>query len=343
MNEARVNAATRILMEAADRVMKKRTKTLRAWRSEYLKKRYLDMLSPEDLRRRYEMIRYNLKMVNEPMRPGPLPVLTEKEYFMRSFVHVCEEFRIRELTPSTCIKKAVKLPPNYQQGLIAFEAGRYLANTNDPAQMPSYLVRYSSKKHITDLYNDGSLIVRPGSFYSRNKDLTDTQTDQELERFYEAHPSEVKITDPKTGQDIPALGNVTFTTKSEVDYWQYSMSTVFDVRLFTEYGCDACLIIKQPEEYIKRLVNAFYQKVAGPHIWGWHHQPIHYLDQHDPNLPPGAKSVDVYFTKSIRYYYEKEYRIAWVPTLIPVRTIEDELISLNMGPVKDICDLIILE
>src|SRR5207245_1534191 len=82
-----------------------------------------------------------------------------------------------------------------------------------------------------------------------------------------------------------------------------------DIRLFDDFGYDACVILTDPADFICRVQHA-----VDHHCRGWitDHQNVKYIDPY--NWKQAAKS-DVFFAKDFKYWYQQEYRIAWLPPI----------------------------
>jgi hypothetical protein len=114
----------------------------------------------------------------------------------------------------------------------------------------------------------------------------------------------------------------------------YCLSSVFDVRLFDDFGYDACVILADPAEFIQRIQHA-----VDHHCKGWltDHQSVRYIDPY--NWKKAIKE-DVFFTKDVQYWYQHEYRIVWIPSMDYDRILEP--LHLEIGSLDGKAQLILL-
>ena len=82
------------------------------------------------------------------------------------------------------------------------------------------------------------------------------------------------------------------------------MSDSFEPRLFNDFDADACLIIKNPLEFISRM-----EKSLPSNIFKFCHQKIKYFDP----LIDDPLETCLIFSKNFAYTYQNEYRIAFIP------------------------------
>jgi hypothetical protein len=303
----------------------------------------LEYLSNEQLLKYCENMRYNIKMSSEPNNPFPtLPIYSEREFFIRAYMHALREIKNRNIDPRIDKKKFV-LPNNYQSALSVFESCRYGPNEVDSVgkrtKLTRFFVKYGEAQFMIDLYDNGTLWIRPAWYY-KNEKLNDTQIDQEMEKIYSFHPSHIKIEHPNIGP-VELIDNVQLRTVMATDYWLYCLSMVFDIRLFAEYCKEkndmACVIIKKPKQFIRRVIDAVNKEI--PNFVGGY-GGIEYIDIINPSSIIDRKPSDVCFTKDMRFYFEKEFRFVWVPAG-PALKIDIDHLEINIGSCHDCCDLII--
>jgi hypothetical protein len=177
----------------------------------------------------------------------------------------------------------------------------------------SYLLKLGKTEHMRALHENGSLRIGPASGYS-DPSLNAAIRDDELKLSAFGLRSEVKmeVIDHKTGKSrgpIEPLGNVTYTTASKTDFYVYCMGSSLDLRLFGDFGYDACVIFWNPNDFKSRLHAAMRLQLLG---WTGFDQPVHYLDPFNCT----KDELNVLSSKHQRYWYQHEYRFGWVPPAI---------------------------
>src|SRR5207248_1805016 len=143
-----------------------------------------------------------------------------------------------------------KLPrPTYPVPPRAVEALRRITTP----EAGTYLVKYGERKHMADLYEQGWLMIKPASSY-RDPSLNTAVRDDELTVSGIGLRSSFRIgiLDQSTGEQIfeaPPLSNVVCTSTSIKNYFVYCLSSTLDIRLFDDFGYDACVILTDPADF----------------------------------------------------------------------------------------------
>ena len=110
------------------------------------------------------------------------------------------------------------------------------------------------------------------------------------------------------------------------------MSTALSPRLFLDFDADACLIIKEPNNFINRILESFAKQCP---YWYGRPEIVEYVDP----LKPSFKKVDVFKTKHFRYAYQKEIRLVWLPSN-PQKELQHQ--EIEIGNIKSFSELISL-
>jgi hypothetical protein len=89
------------------------------------------------------------------------------------------------------------------------------------------------------------------------------------------------IDDSRIGKKIPInpIGNLTYTDRSKTDYYVHCMGLSLDLRLFADFGYDACVIVRDHGSFEDRLSKAV-AKLVPDFIGGA--GPITYVDPYNP-------------------------------------------------------------
>ena len=81
------------------------------------------------------------------------------------------------------------------------------------------------------------------------------------------------------------------------------------MRLFDDFGYDACVIFIDPTDLIQRVQHAMEHHCTG---WPTDHQYVRYIDPYNWKK---AEQSDVFVAKNFKYWYQHEYRITWLPPM----------------------------
>jgi len=157
------------------------------------------------------------------------------------------------------------------------------------------LVRITRRDWALDMLRAGRLRFAPAQSYS-DASLGAARADDEMAKSYRRPGQVVSITG-QGGEAIPALSDVTFTTRrsrerdgalEDMPYWLLSFSSDLDPRLFSEfYGEDvasaACVVVFDPMAMVRRAL---------PHLCRAAPTsmkdlfPVEYRDPHHPEGRP---------------------------------------------------------
>ncbi|HWA89031.1 MAG TPA: hypothetical protein VG889_03285 [Rhizomicrobium sp.] len=303
------------------------------WRKQYRQRRYLEHATAAGLEDR---TRYTVENAYTLLESGKLglrrPENGERDW-VELFTHCHEEYRLRGESFPDGFLTGAKVPratfPNPPPMVAALKK----AGCPRPG---TFLVRLGRKEHMRDLHEHGRLRISAASSYS-DPSLNPAIRDNELEISTVSLKSEVRIQalDRQSGKPkglIVPLGDVTRTRSSTSDYYVYCLSGVLDFRLFGDFGYDACVILTSPDAFVQRLFKAASAALPG---WMGASEPVRYLD---PYRSKDAQ-MDVYFSKHHRYWYQREYRFAWLPPKAKAPPLPPAF--LELGDLSDISTLIV--
>jgi hypothetical protein len=303
------------------------------WRQDYRQDRYLEHLSLDELEQRVRDVLTNISVLSEDGKLSLPPVEKGTGYWIQLFTHLLEEFALRGQSFRAGFLKDNPMPiPTWPEMPRAARAvsGRVF----EPGK---FLFKFGKQEHLKSTLETGMIRLAPASSYS-DPSLNYAIRDDEL-NFTVQMPAKdtwIQEVDEKTlnpaGGRIKALGNISFTQTVPSDYYVYCLSSLFTFRLFDDFEADACLVIKQPKQFIERVLLAGFTKLPN---WLARVDAVDYLDP----LRTKRESVRAFFAKHFRHSYQKELRIIWVPenrqqNLQPVFT--------ETGPLHEIAEIIVL-
>jgi SEC-C motif-containing protein len=305
------------------------------WSLKYQERRYLEYLQVNDLVARAHDILTNITTLTEALKISLHPINPTGRYWMRLWSDVLTECRIRGYQypyPLDQNIEAAKIPKHDLPGLKdAINTFKGLGIEED-----TYWVKYGKYQFLKDTLEKGILRIAPASSYN-DPSLNPAQQDDELKISTFSLPSEVtlEITDGKTGKPkgrINPKGNVKYTMTASSNYYVCCLALSFYNRLFGDFEADCALVIKDPIEFMNRLLPAFRKKLSGCDGCA---QPVVYYDP----LNPPSEQLPMYFSKHFRFWYQQEYRFIWIPpSLYKIY----DLIFVEIGNLKDISEIICL-
>jgi len=203
--------------------------------------------------------------------------------------------------------------------------------------MDNYLYKFGKQQHIEEMLKFGRMRIAAASSFD-DPSLNLAVRDKELEvSFIDSSENIlIQVVDEQTlevKRDIAPIGDIQLTLESPSDYYVMCFASIFESRLFDEFGADACLIIRDPLRFVTRI---FKEIQAREPKWTGRATFVTYYNPQSPEVLPKS----VFFYKDNSYKYQQEYRIVFRPSM-SVRTLEP--IFIEMGNLEDYCELVNLE
>jgi hypothetical protein len=145
------------------------------------------------------------------------------------------------------------------------------------------------------------------------------------------------IDDSRIGKKIPInpIGNLTYTDRSKTDYYVHCMGLSLDLRLFADFGYDACVIVRDHGSFEDRLSKAV-AKLVPDFIGGA--GPITYVDPYNPGKGNARVS---HSSEAPSQFVSAEYRCVWCPPKPPETPLSPLFVELDT--LADTHELIILD
>ena len=187
---------------------------------------------------------------------------------------------------------------------------------------------------MEELFYEGHLRIQPASYYTR-EDLNGAIRDNErrLPLSFALSRDDIQeiVLNPEDVPEVTPDQRVEVLFQSPADYWMHCLTESVEPPLFVDFEADACVIVRDREQFADRLRHAA-QKLIGERCQAG---PVEYVD---PLLPKRAE-IFLPMAKHFGYAYQAEYRFCWFPmTPIP----ELKHVDLALGSLEDIADLITL-
>jgi hypothetical protein len=303
------------------------------WREEYRRDRYLEHTNQEEIEQRTRDIFTNVLILDEGGKLTLARMEKGTGFWMRLFTHILEECALRHGGFRMGFLKGTPIPVATWPAIP--RAVR--ATTGRQFEPGKYLFKFGKRKHLTQSLEKGIIRLAPASSYA-DPSLNYAIRDDELHFTVHVPPTDAWIQKvdehnlQPVGERIRPLGNVSFTHSVPTDYFVYCLSMRLDFRAFDDFEADACLAIREPKQFVERLLRAGFSKLPD---WVARVGPVDYLD------PFKAKRQDVsaFFAKHFRYSYQFELRTVWVPKQ---RQLQLTPMFVELGSLGDIAELITL-
>lgn len=289
---------------------------------------YLRNAHDEALKKRHESICGNLWEPNSSGEAELRHDAGERAYWTKRLTGVRSEMHRRGQLSEVGYDEATLLAGNTLPSTII--------KAIDGLKLPrkKFLVRFSSAQYTRDALERGSFLIKPAGTYKTDSSLNAAQADDELSHFAVTAERKLKMQlhgylpgeDPSQARPIHHTPLEMFHYMNTSNFYVLCMADAFNPRMFVDFKADAALIIKDPNEFSRRIGRAFLRQLPGSIP---KEASVSYYDPYTiqrENLKPG-------FSKNFSYAYQDEYRMLWWPgpTASPLTPI-----SVEAGDLSDI-------
>jgi len=174
--------------------------------------------------------------------------------------------------------------------------------------------KFGKREHMEALLNRGIVRIAPASSFA-SAELNGARRDDELSLETKPSRSDLEALCRRDAIGPPAKEVVearawSYVTQAKTDYFVYCMAERFDHRLFDDFEADACLVIRDPSVFEQRLRL---HVGGGLDSWKAYSTQVDYID---PLFPP-LETLNPFFCKQFRFFYQREYRHLWIPPKEP--------------------------
>lgn len=305
------------------------------WREQYRKNRYCRYLTQDELNQRFRDILFNILTLTPERKIGFLANLPVAGPWWKLMTHVQEEFAIRHGPYPAGYTRDILHSEPYPDFVGALADRAAAAFASRPPYTGPVLLRHGSPQFMTALHERGQIRVRNASYY-KTPDHNGAVRDDELRLHVSlAVDRESMFKVVKNPEDMPADyqgQRLDFRFDHRRDFWVYCLTSSLEPRLFVDFDATACVVIKDPPEFTRRLRAAGATYFPGS---DGKDGPVNYVD---PLLPKTAR-LFVPMSKHFRYEYQREHRFIWSP---PPTATSIGFVDVTLGPLTDIADLIVL-
>lgn len=296
-------------------------------RTHYRTERYLEHSSLEELVQRLKDIRRNMLTFSCTGIPS-YDFSSSVSGLIARAADVELELELRQATSAAIVLASPEVfSPEYPKIKKAICAWGGRSHPTSP-----YFVKYGKLADLEKLCGEGEIRLRPASDYS-DPSLNLAIRDEELETVVGLPVGTRLKMQCNNGeyQELPIAGRIFSRKKSETDFYIYCTAAKYDHRLFDDFNSDACLLVHEPKDFVRKIVEACTQSHSD---WLFAEKMVCYYDPLRLN-----RIDDISLSKHFRFWYQHEYRIVLKPKC-PIRKLEP--IKLSLGKVSDLCELIVL-
>src|SRR5882672_5361379 len=234
------------------------------WRASYRARRYARHLSQAELNRRVRDVFLNLLRLTPEAKIGFPPISAESSRWMELWTHVLEEMRLRHGPyPAGFTRDILHSEPIPDlAGELADKAAAALGQrAHDPQQI---FAKFGKRAYMEALYYRGSLRIQPASFFKATGHNVAVRDDELALPMSFALSRDEIVRLVRNPQDVPAEApdhRVDVRFSFPTDYWLYCLTMSLEPRLFVDFDAQACLIIRDKNEFRNRLVRSASEKL----------------------------------------------------------------------------------
>lgn len=262
---------------------------------------------------------------------APMNVMANESWWV-GFTHVLEELDLRGESwrqPSIDMKTHLVMPRS-ERVLKSMALAKRKSIAHD-----GWHYKFGKREHMGALINKGTVRIAPASSFSSSA-LNGARRDDELNLA--TKPAWGDLADLCRRDGIHPPQETTnrdwiYVTQAKTDYFVYCMAERFDHRLFDDFEADSCVLFHDPSTFEGRL-RARVQEVMGE--WRPLSTQIEYID---PLFPP-VETLNPFFCKHFRFFYQREYRHIWMPSADPGPL---KAFFVDLGSLQDIAELVMLD
>ncbi|HET7552697.1 MAG TPA: hypothetical protein VFK04_15500 [Gemmatimonadaceae bacterium] len=294
----------------------------------YLRNPYLLQLTDDQLMRRMEDILANVHVINE----RGLISLDSSDPTLRYWMSLTNDIAAemaRRHGPYPAGWHGQMIDGGNLPGSLARDREPRAKVLRPAAALPAtYFVKYGELRYLEAALREGKLRIAPASRYN-DPSLNPAIRDDEL-TIDIAYDPYVPFNPYPPGTVLLPPSRVPLRKQLNTNYYVYCIASTLSMRLLYDFGAEACIVFRDPNEFLARLCTAMRKCVPG---WRCTVGDVSYLDP----LQVNPSEVDVLMGKHFRYAYQREVRVAWLP---PAPTRQLEPLFLSVGSLEDIAELI---
>ena len=302
---------------------------IKGWQAHYQQRRYLKSATSDQLTERSKDLCANLATLSRESRLVFPSSGAVKDYWLWLFIHVQEEYKSRKEEPPFITYTS----PTKEQ-ILALEKYQSIK----PGQA---LIKFGKYDHMRNLFENGKLMISPASSYS-DSSLNRAIYDNELmfDQYIRGEEVCFNYPDKQSGEikNMKPVGDVHISTGLKTDYYVYCMTHTLKDRLFNDFSADSCVITRDVSEFTNRLKAAVQSQLSG---WSIYSDSVEYIDPYDADLRLSDPTLNLFFSKHFRYWYQQEYRFVWIPSTCMPNNLEP--FQIELGSLRRLAELIDLQ
>lgn len=301
------------------------------WRLAYYKQPYLLLEDDQVILDRFSDLFTNSLDISHEGKIGVSPMMEDDARFARLFTEIIEETNTRGILHRDSMGAGKdQIQAYFENGTpLGVEMFKGIEKTEE-----NWLLKFSQKEFVDDMYKFGRFRISPASYYAKGSHLRAVK-DLEMNRNYRLKAINDVINGNNSfdfqGQAIDIKNGVVPVEFLMDDYYLFCSCKEINRRMPTDFEADSVLIIKNKQEFLKRLKDELF--ISYPD-WEFIERDVHYYDPYN-DLPTDRNQE---FYKHLAYAYQKEHRCI----LRPKHPIKEKLKAffIEVGSLEDIAEVV---
>ena len=303
------------------------------WRYEYFNCPYLLLEEDDTVTARFLDIFTNIVDISKEGKIVLSPMLKNEGRLGRFFTQTLEENSWRGILTPDAVRQATGQISAYFENGPPVGIDMFGNMTHQPG---AWLVKYSKKEFVEQMYNFGRFRISPASEYA-NENHSKAVKDVEMERSYRLKA----LVDILAGRDTFNFQGIKIPIRNGVvpvdfvldDYYLFSSCKEIDRRMPTDFQSNAALVIKDKVKFVSMLKEALLQKLTS---WEFLEREVNYYDPYN-DLPNDPNQE---FRKHFSYSYQKEHRCILRQKRSPALDMHLEPFFVELGSLHGITEIV---
>lgn len=296
---------------------------IKEWDTSYRASRYLRKASPEQLDARFKAIAGNLWSTDKDGYVTPCRSQENRLQLLRLLFDVLAEQTGRVGGHIDFNERRFR-----DEATAAYTPPKLVPPFDGP---PTCFAKFGKKEHIRRSFEEGSLKITVASGFN-DPSLNQAQRDDELMHWTRTPNKELLFKlygQNNQGEEVemPVEKLEYFEGLSVENFYVWCCGFGYDARLFHEFKADAVLVIRDKDEFRRRLQKSVAEILPGYEMV---EQTVSYYDPYTTD----RDKIKPIFTKNFNFLHQNEYRFAWKSDKPPVH----ESIFPVLGSLQDIAE-----
>jgi hypothetical protein len=198
--------------------------------------------------------------------------------------------------------------------------------------------KFGKREHMEGMLREGIVRVAPAStFYATQHNAARRDNEMMLTTHITPYDYDLGLLDPYFKRIMPTRRFAMVEHRKPSDHYLYCVSVAFDCRLFFDFDADSCVVVRNQDEFVRRLKGYLSWRLPG---WTIYFDMVKYFDPYFICQRLPAPRDDIFFFKHFRYMYQHEHRLVAIPPedwREPLRPM-----FLKLGSLEEIAKIVLL-